>query len=35
MKEEVEKERDMAVQLGVAQTMIQSFNHAGKTSMSL
>ena len=34
MKDEVEKEKeDLAVQLGVAQTMIQSFNQTGKTSI--
>ena len=36
MKKEVEKDReDLAVQLGVAQTVMQSFNHAGKTNASL
>ena len=36
MKEEVEKDReDLAIQLGVAQTVMQSFNHAGKTKVFL
>ena len=35
MKEEVEEKRESGSQMGVAQTTIQSFNQAGKTTVSL
>ena len=35
MREEVQREKDLAVQLSVAQAMIHSFNHSNKSSVSL
>ena len=35
MKEEMEKKSEPGSQMGVAPTAIQSFNHAGKTTVSL
>ena len=35
MREEVQREKDLAVQLSVAQAMIYSFNHSSKCSVSL